>query len=49
MKKADRSHTDEVYVCGFVPCHLLPNKRPCFLDPFLDPLIEEVEEYFING
>lgn len=49
MSKKDRSKTDEVYVCGFVPCHELPNKRPNSLDPFLLPLIEEIEELFING
>ena len=45
MQKADRCHTDEVYVCGFVPSYLLPNKRP----NSLDPLIEEIEELFIEG
>ena len=25
MSKADRSKTNEVYVCGFVPCYQLPN------------------------
>lgn len=49
MKKVDRSKTNEVYVCGFVPCYQLPYKRPNSLDPFLLPLIEEVEELFING
>ena len=49
MRKADRCHTDEVYVCGFVPSYLLPNKRPNSLDPFLLPLIEEIEELFIEG
>jgi len=49
MQKADRCHTDEVYVCGFVPSYLLPNKRLNSLDPFLSPLIEEIEELFIEG
>ena len=49
MWKADRCHTDEVYVCGFVPCYLLPNKCPNSLDPFLWPLIEEIKELFIEG
>ena len=49
MRKADRCHTNEVYVCGYVPSHLLPNKRPNSLDPFLLPLIEEIEELFIEG
>lgn len=46
MSKIDRSKTEEVYVCGFVPCYQLPNKRPNLLDPFLLPLIE-VEDLFI--
>ena len=37
------------YVCGFVPSYLLPNKRPNSLDPFLQPLIEDFKELFING
>jgi hypothetical protein len=49
MSKVNRSKTEEVYVCGFIPCYQLPNKRPNSLDPFLLPLIEEVEELFING
>ena len=49
MLKEDRSRTEEVYVCGFVPSYLLPNRRPNSLDPFLCPLIEEVEEYFTEG
>ena len=49
MSKSDRCKTDEVYVCGFVPSYLLPNKRPNSLDPFLQPLIEDIEELFING
>ena len=38
-----------VYICGFIPSYLLPNKQPNFLDPFLSPLIEEIEELFIDG
>ena len=49
MSKEDRSKNGEVYVCGFVPSYLLPNKRPNSIDPFLHPLIEEVKELFING
>jgi len=49
MSKKDRAKNDEVYVCGFVPIHLLPNKRPNTIDPFIYPLIEEVEDLFING
>ena len=48
MEKSDRVMSED-YVAGFVPCHLLPHKRPCSLDPFLDPLITEIEDIFING
>ena len=46
MTKNDRSKVD---VCGFVPSYTVPNKIPWSLDPFLDPLITEVEDSFING
>ena len=49
MAKCDRSSTEEVYIAGFVPSYLLPHKRPCSLDPFLHPLITEIEDLFING
>lgn len=48
MYKEDRNATDEVYVVGFVPNHLLPKKQPNALDPFLEPLISEIEKIFIN-
>ena len=34
---------------GFVPSHMLPRKRPISLDPFLEPLISDIEVGFING
>ena len=49
MYKAERSKVEEVYVVGFVPTYLLPKKRPCLLDPCLDPLITDVEDIFIHG
>lgn len=49
MRKIDRANTDEVYVCGFVPCCALPDKMPWSIDPFLHPLITEVEDLFISG
>lgn len=49
MTKAERSRTDEVYIVGFVPCHLPPKKRPCSFDPFLHPLLTEIEDSFISG
>ena len=49
MCKEDRCKAEEVYVVGFIPCYLLPNRRPVSLDPFLHPLIEEIEIGFIEG
>ena len=49
MTTLDRSKTDEVYVCGFVPSYTLPKKMPWSLDPFLHPLITDVENAFIDG
>ena len=49
MSKAERHKTAEVYVCGFIPSYQLPNKTPCSLDPFLSPLISEIEDAFIEG
>lgn len=48
LKKEDRSHTDEVYVLGFVPLASTP-KLPQTYDPFLQPLMEDLSEGFING
>ncbi|PFX17367.1 hypothetical protein AWC38_SpisGene18303 [Stylophora pistillata] len=45
MCKGERCPTDEVYVVGFVPSFLLPCKRSISLDPFLDPLIREIEGF----
>lgn len=49
MCKEDRSAADEVYVVGFVPSYLLPKRQPNALDPFLEPLISEIEDIFIDG
>ena len=49
MAKTDRTKTDEVYVCGFVPSYALPNKMAWSLDPFLHPLVTELEDAFIDG
>jgi len=49
LYKKDRNATDEVYVVGFVPSHMLPKKQPNALDPFLEPLISEIEDIFIDG
>ena len=47
MKKSDRCSTEEVYVSGFVPSYL--NKCPISLDPFLEILVKELEDLFVNG
>lgn len=49
MLKSDRLKSEEVYVRGFVPSYLLPKRRSNALDPFLHPLVDEVQELFING
>lgn len=49
MAKAKRSKTDQVYVVGFVPSYQLSKSRPCSLDPFLHPLVSDIENIFING
>ena len=49
MSKEHRCSRDEVYVVGFVPSYLLPKKRPISLDPFLDPLMMDIEDGFIDG
>ena len=49
MTKMDRSKSDEVYPLTFVPIHLLPKKRPNLLDPFLEPIVSEIEHLFIEG
>ena len=52
MSKVERCKAEEVYVVGFVPSHLLPNKRRIYLDPFfpfLDPFVADIEDGFING
>lgn len=49
LKKSDRNKTDEVYTLNFVPSSKLPNKTAHKYDPFLEPMIREIEELFING
>jgi len=49
MSKQNQSKCEEVYVYGFVPNYLLPNKRPNSIDPFLHPLVEEIKDLFIDG
>lgn len=49
MNKEHRLCTEEVYTVGFVPSYDLPDGRPNSLDPFLEPLMEDLEEGFIEG
>ena len=49
VSKQDRQHTAEVYTIGFVPSYLLPDSRPVSLDPFLDALVRDLEDGFIEG
>ena len=49
MSKLDRSNAVETYTVGFVPSYLLPDKRPNSLDPFLQPLVADLEKGFIEG
>ena len=49
MTKYDRARTNEVYVCSFIPSYKLPKKMTWSLDPFLCPLVNEIEDLFING
>lgn len=49
MAKAERCSTDQIYVVGFVPSYQLPKSRSCSLDPFLHPLISDIEDIFIDG
>lgn len=49
MSKLDRSNAVETYTVGFVPSYLLPDKRPNSLDPFLHPLVADLEKGFIEG
>ncbi|KAK3754208.1 hypothetical protein QZH41_003310 [Actinostola sp. cb2023] len=49
MSKANRCKDVETYTVGFVPSYLLPDSRPNSLDPFLDPLISDLEKGFIEG
>ena len=49
MCKEDRTHVEEVYVVGFVPCTSVPNNVPEAYDPFLEPLMHDLCKGFIDG
>ena len=49
MKKEERLQTGEVYTVGFVLSYDLPDKRPNSIDPFLEPLVSDIDNGFIEG
>lgn len=49
MSKEDRLCIEEIYTVGFVPSYDLPEARPNSIDPFLEPLVRDLEEGFIEG
>ena len=49
VSKQKRSLSENSFVYSFVPVSRLPSKYPHKYDAFLMPLIEEVEDLYING
>lgn len=49
MAKEERLQTGEVYTVGFVPSYDLPDGQPNSIDPFLEPLVRDIEAGFIEG
>ena len=49
MKKCYRNSVDECYVTSFIPKHNLPTRQPNFMDPFMEPLVAELEKLFVEG
>lgn len=49
MSKEDRLCTEEIYTVGFVPSYDLPDARPNSIDLFLEPLVRDLEDGFIEG
>ena len=48
MYREDRAHVEEVYVVGFVPNTSVPNDVPEHFDPFLEPLVNDLTNGFID-
>ena len=44
MSKEDRQKQSEIFIVGFVPAYLLPERRLISLDLFLSPLLDEIDE-----
>ena len=49
MSKSDRSNADYAQVYSFIPANQMPTDSPHKYDAFLKPLIDELEELFIEG
>lgn len=49
MNKLNRSYNKNAQVYSFIPTDQLPQKSPHKFDAFFDPLIDEIEELYING
>ena len=49
MKKANRSSGSNARVYSFIPVNQLPRDAPHKYDAFFEPLVEEIENLFING
>ena len=48
MAEEERLSTGEVYTVGFVPSYDLPDARPNCIDPFILPLISDIEKGYIE-
>ena len=49
MSKAERSDGSYARVYSFIPVHQLPRSAPHKFDAFFEPLIEEIEDAYMNG
>ena len=49
MTKEERLQTGEVCTVGFVPSYDLPDKWPNSVDPFVEPLVSDIDNAFIEG
>lgn len=49
MSKQDRSKNKNAQVYSFIPADQLPTDSPHKMDAFLEPLISEIEDLYMNG
>lgn len=49
MSTVERSNGNNAIVYSFIPIHQLPKCSPHKFDAFFQPLIEEIEDLYING